>query len=266
MATTATQAAAKSTGIPARIERTRVEPGTVAVWYFGAASYIVKTPTTIIYLDPYVGETSGRVVPVPFYPLEVKRCDVAICSHDHGDHTDKEVLTAWRDYLTPPVVGPAASIALARECNYPDDKLRPLEHGQSTQVNDVKITALKAIDPLAQGANSHLMQAEGVSLLHGGDTLYFKEMKDELGGRDIDVTFLSIGYNPSGYNYYLTESDAGRAARDIGTRVLVPGHWDIWKQFALDPKRIKVVAEWYAPELEVRIPRWGQKMVFQARK
>ena len=38
MATTATQAAAKSTGIPARIERTRVEPGTVAVWYFGAAS------------------------------------------------------------------------------------------------------------------------------------------------------------------------------------------------------------------------------------
>src|SRR5919202_1408118 len=111
--------------LPRRVERAGVTPGTIAVWYLGGAGLIVKTPGAIIYVDPYTGEgvgnpeLGGRGVPAPFDPLAVGRVDAFLCTHEHSDHTDRDTLTAWREHLTPPVFGPAASADLAREWGYP---------------------------------------------------------------------------------------------------------------------------------------------------
>ena len=265
-----TQAAAP-TNLPGRAEGARVQPGTVAVWFLGGAGLIVKTPRAMIYIDPYVGDgdgnpvLGGRGVPVPFDPRAVRRADAVLCTHDHTDHTDPETLKAWRDYLAPPVFGPAASTDLAREWGYPDEKLTTLHHGDSVTVNDVRITALRAYDPLAKGASGYRLDAEGVSLAHYGDSLYFPEIGEETGGGAIGTVFLSVGQNPKGKSWYMTEVDAARAARDVGAHTLVPVHWDLWRAFYLDPRRVATVARWYCPDVSVVIPRYAHKLVIGPR-
>ena len=253
--------------LPGRVERTRVAPGTIAVWYLGGAGLIVKTPGAAIYVDPYVGagdsnpELGGRGVPIPFDPAAVGRVDAVLCTHDHSDHTDRETLTAWRGHLTPRVFGPAASTELAREWGYPQDRLTALEHGDQTTINDVRVTSVRAHDPLAKGANGYLLEAEGTSLLHMGDSLYFAELAEAVKGHSVDTLFVSVAQNPKGKNYYMTESDAARAARDVGARTLVPMHWDLWRAYQLDPARVRVVARWYCPDVTVKIPKYGHKLV-----
>jgi L-ascorbate 6-phosphate lactonase len=253
-------------GLPGTAERARVTLGTIAVWYLGGAGLIVKTPGAILYVDPYVGagdsnpELGGRGVPVPFDPRAVARVDAVLCTHDHTDHTDRETLTAWREHLTPPVFGPAASIRLAREWGYPRRRLTALAHGDGTTVGDVRITAVRAHDPLAKGANGYLLEAQGTSLLHMGDSLYFTQLAEALEGRSVGALFVSVAHNPKSKSYYMTEADAARAARDVGASTLVPMHWDLWRAFRLDPKRVRVVARWYCPNVEVRIPTYGAKM------
>jgi L-ascorbate 6-phosphate lactonase len=256
--------------LPGRVEHTRVERGTVAVWHLGGAGMIVKTPEATIYVDPYVGdgaadgETGGRGVPVPFDPRAARRVDAVLCTHDHSDHTDQHTLTAWRDYLTPPVFGPAASTDLAREWGYPAARLITLAHGASATVNDVQITATRAYDPLAKGANAYLLKAQGITLLHLGDSLYFAELGESVGHQPVTALFASVGHNPPGKHFYMTESDAARAARDVNARILVPIHWDLWRNFALDPRRVVIAARWYCPQAVVKIPRYGRKMVLGA--
>lgn len=252
--------------LPGRVERTVVEPGTVAVWHLGGAGMILKTLETIIYIDPYVGEDNndpelgGRGVPVPFDPRAVRWVDAVLCTHDHSDHTDIHTLTAWRDHLTPLVFGPAASIDLAREWGYPAARLVTLPHGESVTINDVRITSTRAYDPLAKGANGYLIAAQGITLLHLGDSLYFPELGQSVG--EVTVLFVSAGHNPRVKNYYMTESDAARAARDVHARILVPVHWDLWRNFSMDPRRVTAAARWYCPDVTVRIPQYGRKMVF----
>jgi L-ascorbate 6-phosphate lactonase len=255
--------------LPQRVERARVERGTVAVWHLGGAGLILKTPAAIVYVDPYIGDGAaepalgGRGVPVPFDPGAVGRIDAVLCTHDHVDHTDPETLAVWRRHLVPPVFGPASSTDLAREWGYPEERLRTLPHGETAAVADVRITSVRAYDPLAKGANGYLLEAQGVSLLHMGDSLYFAELGAAV-GRPVDALYVSVGHNPTGKNFYMTEVDAARAARDVGARTLVPVHWDLWRSFYLDPRRVGVVARWYCPAVTVRIPRYGRRMVLTA--
>jgi L-ascorbate 6-phosphate lactonase len=256
--------------LSARVERTAVERGTLAVWYLGGAGLILKTPETIIYVDPYVGKgdgdpaLGGRGVPVPFDPRAVRRVDAVLCTHDHSDHTDPDTLNVWRDHLSPLVFGPAASTDLAREWGYPAERLKTLPHGATAAVKDVRITSVRAYDPLAKGANGYLVEAQGVSLLHLGDSLYFEELEEEVSGRPVDALFVSVAQNPRGKTYYMTESDAARAARDVDARIMVPMHWDLWRSFSMDPRRVIAASRWYCPDVAVRIPRYGRMMGFGA--
>ena len=255
--------------LPQRVERAGVERGTVAVWYLGGAGLILKTPGAIVYVDPYTGAgdddpaLGGRGVPVPFDPGAAGRVDAVLCTHDHTDHTDRETLSVWRHHLVPPVFGPASSTDLAREWGYPADRLTALGHGDTATVADVRITAVRAYDPLAKGANGYLVEAQGVRLLHMGDSLYFPGLREAV-GRPVDALYVSVGHNPPGKTFYMTEADAARAARDVGARTLVPVHWDLWPSFSLDPRRVGVVARWYCPSVSVRVPRYGRKMVLAA--
>lgn len=250
-----------------QVDRADIRPGQIALWYTGGAGYIMRTAGSTLYVDPFCGdsidENWSRLLGVPFDPSKVGPCDLILSTHEHLDHCDPAALVPMLESTTAPFAGPATSIAKAREMGWPDDRLITLNHGDSTGVKDVKITAVKSNDPMAEGCNGYVFESGGVTIVNMGDSLWFDDIGKELEPWSVDAICLSVAQNPVGETYYMSEVDAVRIARDVKAKVLIPHHWDLWKWVALDPRRIAAVAPWYAPDTQVKPARYGERMTIE---
>jgi L-ascorbate metabolism protein UlaG (beta-lactamase superfamily) len=247
-----------------QIDGARVEPGQIALWYTGGAGYVIRTSSATIYLDPFTGPSESdrwvRLLAPPFDASRVARCDLILSTHEHFDHCDRDALTKLLAVTGAPLAGPASSIERARGFGWPQERLQPLAHGQGLEAKGVRVTAVRAHDPMAEGCNGYVLEAEGLVLVNMGDSLWYDQIGDELSRWRVDAICLSVAENPVGGTYYLSEVDAGRIARDVGARVLIPQHFDLWEWVALDPQRIQTIAPWYAPDTQVRPARYCQRM------
>lgn len=246
-----------------QVDRAAIEPGQVALWYVGGAGYIVRSPEATIYIDPFIGPSDERwvrLIAPPFDPMTVGRCDLILSTHEHRDHCDPEALRPMLASTSAPLAGPGSSIDLARGLGWPDDRLRALGWGDTLTVKDVRITAVRANDPMASGCNGYVLECGGLTIVNMGDTLWYDEIGQELRRWRVDVICLSVAENPVDATYYMSEVDAARIARDVGARVLMPHHFDLWAWVALDPRRIASVAPWYAPSTQVVPARFGERL------
>src|SRR5207244_8594579 len=101
-----------------QVDAARVEPGEIALWHTGGAGYVVRTPGTTIYVDPFTGPGEGKWVrglAPPFDPAAVGRCDLIMSTHEHFDHCDPHALGAMLTSTTASLAGPASSIESARD-------------------------------------------------------------------------------------------------------------------------------------------------------
>ena len=249
----------------AQIDRAEVGRGQLALWYTGGAGYVVRSPDATIYVDPFTGpeldaEKWSRLLAPPFDPAQVKRCDLILSTHEHYDHCDPNALKPMLASTRAKLAGPSTSTDAAREMGWPDDRLTPLDPGRSLEVNGARVTAVRSNDPMATGCLGFVIEAEGITFVNMGDSLWFDDIGKELSRWQVDAICVSVAENPPGETYYMSEVDAVRIARDTGAKVLIPHHWDLWKWVALDPRRIAAVAPWYAPDCQVRPARFGERM------
>jgi L-ascorbate 6-phosphate lactonase len=79
----------------------------------------------------------------------------------------------------------------------------------------------------------YVIRSPQLTIYHAGDTLVTDELRDALAGRGIDVALLPI----NGRDYYrertglignMDAREAVRLAQELGVRVLVPMHWDLF--------------------------------------
>jgi L-ascorbate 6-phosphate lactonase len=248
-----------------QIDRAVVHPGQIALWHTGGAGYVFKTPRATVYIDPFTGpsqqpEKWERGLAPPFVAAHVKRCDLILSTHEHFDHCDPVALADLLGATKAPFAGPNSSIELARGFGWPDDRLRTLGHGDRLELAGITVTTVKSVDPMAIGCNGYVVEAEGIVYVNMGDSLWFDDIGKTLSRWRIDAICLSVAQNPIGETYYMSEIDAARIARDVGARVLIPHHWDLWQWVALDPRRIQAVAPWYAPNTIVRPARFCERM------
>jgi L-ascorbate 6-phosphate lactonase len=249
----------------AQIDSARVEPGSIALWHTGGAGYVIRTTRATIYFDPFTGpsqdpDTWERALAPPFDAAQVKKCDLVLSTHEHFDHCDPDALGGLLNATSAPFAGPASSVELARGFGWPDSRLQTLNWGDTTEAPGVKVTAVKSVDPMAKGCNGYVIEAEGLTLVNMGDSLWFDDIGQELSRWSVDAICLSVAQNPVGGTYYMSEVDAVRIARDTKAKVLIPHHWDLWAWVVMDPRRIQAVAPWYAPDAQVRPARYGERM------
>ena len=247
-----------------QIDAARVERGQIALWHTGGAGYVIRTSEATIYLDPFTGPSESdrwvRMLAPPFDASRVGRCDLILSTHEHFDHCDRDALTKLLVVTSAQLAGPTSSIKRARGFGWPEERLRPLAPGESIEAAGVRVTAVRSHDPMAEGCNGYVLEAEGLVLVNMGDSLWYDDIGKELAGWSVDAICLSVAENPVGGTYYMSEVDAGRIARDVGAKVLIPHHFDLWEWVALDPRRIQTVAPWYAPEAQIRPARYGERM------
>jgi L-ascorbate metabolism protein UlaG (beta-lactamase superfamily) len=105
----------------------------------------------------------------------------------------------------------------------------------------------------------YLIKFKGKKIYHSGDTSVNKELIEELKQeKHIDIAFISVNEK----NYYRDEMgiignmsvrEAFHMAEDISAKVVVPMHWDMFKQNCVYREEIELLYQKIKPNFELKI-------------
>ena len=235
------------------------------LWWLGQSGFLVQWQGRHLLLDPYLSDAltrkyaatdkphvrmTARVVA----PERLDFIDVVTSSHNHTDHLDGETLGALRR------VNPALHLVIP-EANraFVADRLGcdpawplGLDDGVTVTVAGFTLTGVPAahndLDRDAEGRHLYLGYVVTFgpwTLYHSGDTLWYDGLVDRLRPHAVDVALLPInGYRPERrVAGNLDGPEAARLARDIGARLVIPCHYDMFTFNTATPDRFVAEAE-----------------------
>lgn len=231
----------------AQINDLTVPRGQVALWALGQAGFVLKGSDTIAYIDPYLSNSvediggPPRRFPVPLDPALITHAQVVLATHEHLDHTDAATLAPLMAASPSAVL--AASLQgrrIAREASIPAERIITPRLGERIEIGGLAFVATPAAHyEYEVDADGHsrwmgfIIECNGVTLYHSGDTIIFPELLAALAGRSIDIALLPI----NGRDFFreregiignLWPGEAIELAKSIGSRVLIGFHNDLF--------------------------------------
>lgn len=233
------------------------DPGAgVTLWWLGQSGFLVKSSAGVVLFDPYLSDSLTRkyertqkphvrMTRRAVDPALLAGIDVITSSHNHTDHLDADTLLPLFE-ANPAVefVIPEANRAFIADrlgCNpaWP----RGLSDGLSLRFGKIEITAIPAahneIDRDEHGRCRYLgyvVRCGDISIYHSGDTLRYDGLAELLQPFAVDVALLPINGNRPERRVAgnLFGDEAAQLARDIGARVVVPCHFEMF-EFNTEP-------------------------------
>ncbi len=255
--------------LPGRFNKRTPAPGHCLLCHLGQHSFIAKLGDTIIYLDPFLTPSLKRLVPPPIRPKDAKNADIVTGSHDHGDHIDRP---AWPTiaaaapkavFVVPEAVRPSIT-------EVPAKRLHGLNAGESFTHAGVTITAVPAAHEFLDRDEKtglypylgYILQGNGVTIYHAGDTCLYEGMAALLRQWTIDVAILPINgrdgerlrRNCIGN---MTFQEAADLAGAIKPRVTVPAHFDMFIGNTASARDFITYMSVKYPDLKTIRPRLG---------
>ncbi len=203
------------------------------ITWLGQAGLMFETNGKIIIIDPYLSDSCKKLNPQSYRRVPVGerffviKPDFLICTHNHLDHYDEDTLDHFLNgdkvvCIVPPSVFPRIR-KYGPKHNY-------VWFPKSTVWTEdgIKFTSVKAVhsDPDAIGV---IIEAEGKKYYVTGDTLYNKEIFDDI-PEDIDVLFMPV--NGVGNNMNFT--DACAFADKVNAKKVVPLHLGMLDDRSID--------------------------------
>lgn len=188
----------------------------------------------MLIVDPYlldtmrqtVGPDFGRLVPVDDNWTKV-RPDMILLTHDHIDHLDMPSLEA--------IVDDSRSIEILAGVNAwnkvrgnlaGDHNYIMMKPGNEWTSDVFHVRAINARHSDETGIG-YVVEAEGLTIVISGDTLYFADIAEEVG---VQADIAVVVMNGKGNNMNCV--DAARYCADLNARVAIPTHWGLFKKFA----------------------------------
>ena len=223
------------------------------VTWLGHATFRVVTPKgTTIYIDPWVMQNPMT----PEAEKDVKKCDVLLCTHGHGDHIGDAVAIAKRH--NPKVVG------IYELCLWMQKKgaqqIAPMNKGGTQQVEDFKVTMVNAVHScgiqdddgsIIYGGEAcgYVIEFEnGVRLYHAGDTAVFGDM-----ALIRDLYAPEIACLPIGDHFTMSPKEASYACSLLRPKVVIPMHFGTFPMLTGKPSDLRsLVADMGIDVLDVK--------------
>lgn len=258
------------------IDSTRLEHGQYAFWWLGQHGFAIKLGTVICYVDAYLSPDRKRRVAPLLNPHEVTNADIILGSHDHDDHIDRK---AWPGIAqTSPrarfVVPELLRERIASELGIPLERFLGVDQGISVETAGLKVTGVPAAHEFLErdeqtGLHPHIgfvIEGNGCTLYHAGDTCLYEGIHAVLRPWRFDLAFLPINgrdakrlrANCIGNMTYQEAADLAGALRP---GLVVPTHFEMFAMNAADPRLFVQYMRVKYPELAVRTPVHGRKIV-----
>lgn len=223
------------------------------ITWLGHATFRVVTPKgTTIYIDPWVMQNPMT----PEAEKDVKKCDVLLCTHGHGDHIGDAVALARKH--NPKVVG------IYELCLWMQKKgaqqIAPMNKGGTQQVADFKVTMVTAVHScgiqdddgsIIYGGEAcgYVIEFEnGVRLYHAGDTAVFGDM-----ALIRDLYAPEIACLPIGDHFTMSPKEASYACSLLRPKTVIPMHFGTFPMLTGKPSELrKLVADMGIEVLDVK--------------
>lgn len=229
----------------------RVPSGSLTLWWLGQGGFVLKSPGgTLVVIDPYLsnackalGDAAGlnfdRVFPSPLTPAEMVGVDVYAMTHSHADHLDPETLAGYRAAGgAGPYLAPAETAEKLETLGVPPERILRTWPNKVHTVGDLQIRATFAI-PYSSDDLTHVgylvRVQDGPAVYFTGDTAYHELLA--LGVRPHRPEILVAVINGAFRN--LSPADAGRLAKELDVRIVVPCHYDLFPDNSLPPQLLR---------------------------
>ena len=282
------------------IENLDVKKGTVALWWLGGPSWMLKTDEgAIFFIDVYSGpshytqyyycgvckqagaETINwmRMNPQVIDPWKFNRLDAAFSTHQHQDHCDIYTVKAALQTTDCKFVAPPRTVDKLKSFEVPDDRIITAIVGESVKFPGCEVeflmnydqTVIKtgdgaAVRPYEECCVSFLFKTSGGNILFLGDTWYNDAYIAIGENYDIDVAIFDMGMNAPGATDKMTPYDCARLGETLRAKVLIPDHYDNWANTASDPTMLcsqfeRIVQE-NTPEIKTVIMLPGGRFTY----
>ena len=250
----------------------------VGYWWLGQHSFILKTISKIIYLDPFLSEHPKRLVKPLLGAEEVaENADLILGSHDHIDHIDRKV---WKDIIKHSkavhfIVPELLKNNLKKELNIPDTQIIGCDDNKTIELDSVKVTGIAAAHEfLDQDIKTkqypylgYILELDDMVIYHSGDTCLYEGMITKLKNWDIDIAFLPINGRDavrlsSGCIGNITYQEAADLSGCISPYLTIPGHYGMFAKNTINPELFYDYMEVKYPELEVNICTPGARNTY----
>lgn len=245
---------AAQTALLDHINRLQVPHGQLALWALGQAGFAIKGENTIAYIDPYLSNSIGdgggpqRRFPPPLDPAAVTHAQIVFATHKHDDHADAATLGPLLS-ASPDAVLVTSSQAkqIVVDAGVAAERVVVPKLGEPVEAAGLSYTAVPAahygyeVDEQNRSRwMGFIIECNGVTLYHAGDTIVVPELLDALDGVAIDVALLPI----NGRDYFreqqglvgnLWPREAVDLAQHIGAKVLIGVHNDMFDGNRVNP-------------------------------
>ncbi len=201
--------------------------------YYGHACFLLDDGTHKVLADPFL--TGNPAASVQAGDVE---CDYILVTHAHGDHLGDAPEIAARTgaeiVSTPEVLGLCEQRAKGI-------KGHGMNIGGSLMLPFGKVRMVFAQHSAGVPggiACGYVIYIGGMVVYFAGDTALFSDM--ELIGRKDSIDFAVL---PVGDNYTMGLEDAAMATKLLGTRHVIPVHYDTWPVIQQDVEHFKEITE-----------------------
>ncbi len=253
--------------------------GRVRLWWLGQSGFLVQWNERHLLLDPYLSDSLTtkyattdkphvRMTQLAIDPARLDFIDVVTSSHNHTDHLDGETLIPLlRANSEMMVVVPAANRQFAAErLQTAPERLKPIDDGDSVEVAGFRINAIPAahdtIERDEQGRCrflGYVIEFGNWTIYHSGDTLLYERMAELLRKWRIDIALLPINGRAPERRVAgnLWGREAAQLGKDIGARVVIPCHYDMFEFNTASPDEF--VAECQQLRQPFRVLQCGER-------
>jgi L-ascorbate metabolism protein UlaG (beta-lactamase superfamily) len=225
----------------------------IKLTWLGHATFLIDTPGgQTLLVDPWVMGNPK----CPEDKKALKKVDIMLCTHGHGDHIGDAVEIAKKH--NPKVVG-IPELATWLQSKGAKQTL-PMNKGGTQAVGDVKVTMVNAEhssgvqddDQIVYGGEAcgYVIEFEnGVKIYHAGDTCVFGDMQII---REIYAP--EIALLPIGDHYTMGPREAAYACNLLKPKTVIPMHFGTFPQLTGRPADLQKLV----PNIEVLEMKPGQ--------